>query len=734
MTTDANTDTAPEVAVAQSPVTAPVAATPGHGTTMDENVSRLSGGPQSDVTLVAADEARRLLQQMILVRRFEERCVALYGKGDIRGFLHLCDGQEAIAVGVSECLRDDDAVVATYREHGQALARGVSPRAIMAELFGKREGCSHGRGGSMHLFDVARRFYGGNAIVGGGLPLALGLALADKVLRRPRVTACFFGEGAVDEGAFHETMNLASLWGLPLLMVCENNAYSMGTAVSRAEAETDLVQKARSYRVAAERIDGMDVFAVIASVAAAVDGVRRGKPFFLEMTTYRFRAHSMFDAQLYRDRAEVDRWRSKDPLRVLRARCPAISDEDEKIMQRHADQIVDDAVTFAAAGTWEDVSTLLVDVVGPAPSPPPLRTGDLMGPAHQIGSLSPSHSPSSPTAPARASTTTPTTTTTTYRACVAQALRQALHGDRRVFLMGEDIGAYGGCYAVTKGFLAEFSAERILDTPLSELAFVGAGIGAAIGGARPIVEVMTGNFSLLALDQLIHNAATLRHMSGGQIHVPVVLRLATGAGRQLAAQHSHSFEGWYAHIPGLRILAPATLEDARGMLATALHSEDPVLLFEHVALYNREGVVLEPAPAVDITQAVRRRDGNDVSVITYGGSLTRSLEAADELAASGISVAVLDLRVLRPLDDAALVREVKNTHRVVVVDEGWRSGGLSAEVVARINELCFDELDAPPARVCTEEVPLPYPRHLEEAALPSVARIVAAVRAVVMHG
>jgi pyruvate dehydrogenase E1 component beta subunit/2-oxoisovalerate dehydrogenase E1 component len=575
----------------------------------------------------------------------------------------------------------------------------------------------------MHLFDVERRFYGGNAIVGGGLPLAAGLALADRMQGRGHVTACFFGEGAVDEGAFHETMNLASLWKLPVLFVCENNLYSMGMSLGRAEADTDLLDKAHSHGVRAERVDGMDVLAVLRATRAAIAIIRSGVPFFLEMMTYRFRAHSMFDAQLYRDPAEVERWRARDPLRVLRERSPTLTDEQVRALEEHADRVVSDAVAFAAAGQREDPATLLREVTGPAPEPPPR-----MGPALALSADPPAGS----TAPATPGGSAPTATT--YRACVAQALRDVLTSDAKVFLMGEDVGAYGGCYAVTRGFLAEFGAERIRDTPLSELAFVGAGIGAAIGGVRPIVEVMTGNFSLLALDQILNNAATLRHMSNGQVRVPVVLRLATGAGRQLAAQHSHSFEGWYAHIPGLRILAPATLADARGMLVTALRSEDPVLLFEHVDLYNREGSLASDAGAVDITHAAVRREGEDVVLVTYGGSLGRCLEAAEELARSGIAAAVLDLRVLRPLDEDAIVAAVRATHRVVVVDEGWRSGSLSAEVMARINERCFDELDAPPARVCTAEVPIPYARQLEEAALPSVARIVATTRAVVRHG
>jgi len=317
---------------------------------------------------------------------------------------------------------------------------------------------------------------------------------------------------------------------------------------------------------------------------------------------------------------------------------------------------------------------------------------------------------------------------TTYREALRAALRDALARDPRVFLMGEDVGRYGGCYAVSRGLLDEFGPERIRDTPLSESAFVGAGIGAALGGMRPIVEIMTVNFSLLALDQLVNNAATLLHMSGGQLAVPLVVRMTTGAGRQLAAQHSHSLEGWFAHVPGLRIVAPATLEDARGMLWTALEDPDPVLIFEHNGLYAMEGELDEDAGPVDIDRAQVRRAGGDVSLVTYGGTLPKTLAAAEQLAGQGVEAEVLDLRTLRPLDEAAIFASVARTHRAVVVDEGWRSGSLSAEIAARIQERAFFELDAPVQRVCTEEVPIPYPRHLEEAALPQVADVVEAAR------
>jgi pyruvate dehydrogenase E1 component subunit beta len=317
---------------------------------------------------------------------------------------------------------------------------------------------------------------------------------------------------------------------------------------------------------------------------------------------------------------------------------------------------------------------------------------------------------------------------TTYREAMRQAIRDALIRDPRVFVMGEDVGRYGGCFAVTKGLLDEFGPERIRDTPLSESAFVGAGIGAAMNGMRPIVEIMTVNFSLLALDQIINNAATILHMSGGQFNVPLVIRMATGAGRQVAAQHSHSLEGWYAHIPGIRILTPATLEDARGMLWTALQEPDPVLIFEHSALYNMEGELAADAGPVNIDRAAVRRPGSDVSFITYGGTLGKALKAAEKLAAGGVNAEVVDLRTLRPLDCATVLDSVTHTHRAVIIDEGWRSGSISAEISARIMEGAFYELDAPVARVCSAEAPVPYARHLEEAALPQVPAIVDAAR------
>lgn len=663
----------------------------------------------TDKPHLTAAHVRDLLAHMIRVRHFEDKCAELYTQEKIRGFLHLYDGEEAVAAGVIPALGPEDRVVATYREHGHALIRGVPMNRVMAEMYGKATGASGGRGGSMHIFDAGTNFYGGNAIVGGGLPLAVGLALADRLRRQAHVTACFFGEGAVAEGEFHEALNLAQLWSLPVLFICENNGYAMGSALARTESVTDIRAKAASYGINARQIDGMNVVDVEAATRAALAAIREtGQPQFLECLTYRFRAHSMFDAQLYRDKAEVASWRGKGP--IVRFQTWAKSSNlihDAQIAEIEAQVAAEvaAAVDFAETSDWEPLDTLTAHVTAaerpapPAPVPPSAETVEM-----------------------------------TYREAVKQAIREAMRDDARVFLMGEDVGAYGGCYAVSKGLMDEFGPDRIRDTPLSESGFTGAGIGAAAAGMRPIVELMTVNFSLLALDQIMNTAATIRHMSGGQFGVPLVIRMATGAGKQLAAQHSHSLEGWYAHIPGLRILAPATLEDARGMLGTALQEPDPVLIFENVMLYNRSGPIAANAGAVDIDKAAIRRPGRDLSLITYGGSLYKVLEAAEALAAEGIEAEVIDLRVLRPLDDATIMASLARTRRAVVVDEGWRSGSLSAEIAARIGEQAFWHLDAPVGRVCSAEVPIPYPKHLEDASLPQVPAIIAAARAAMGKG
>ncbi|MDT8854652.1 pyruvate dehydrogenase (acetyl-transferring) E1 component subunit alpha [Paracoccaceae bacterium Fryx2] len=647
--------------------------------------------------------ARDLLRGMIRIRRFEEKCYELYTQEKIRGFLHLYDGEEAVAVGIAAALEPRDRVVSTYREHGHALARGMSMESALAEMYGKATGCAGGRGGSMHLFDAETNLYGGNAIVGGGLPLAVGLALGDRMQGGDRVTACFFGDGALAEGEFHEAMNLAALWKLPVLFALENNLYAMGTAVARVQANTDFAGRAASYGMSAESVDGNDVVAVEAAARRLVEAIRAGGgPQFLECRTYRTRPHSMFDAEKYRDKDEVAEWRKRAPITRFQSWLLGnnlLHQAEVDAIEAEVEAQLRNAVAACEQAPWEPVEDLTRHVMAETRPAPP-----------------------EPDAPAAS-------VDSTYRECCRAAITEALLRDDRVFMMGEDIGAYGGCYAVSMGLLAEFGPERIRDTPLAESGFTGAGIGAALVGMRPIVEIMTVNFSLLALDQILNTAATIRHMSGGQFGVPLVIRMATGAGRQLAAQHSHSLEAFFAHIPGLRVVAPATLEDARGMLATALEDPDPVIVLEHVMLYNMAGRIAGNAGAVDIDRAVIRRPGRDVTVISWSYSLWKALEAAEALAKDGIEAEVIDLRSLRPLDDATIIASVSRTRRAVVVDEGWRTGSLSAEIAARVQEACFWHLDAPVARVCSAEVPVPYPKHLETAALPQVADIIAAVKA-----
>lgn len=658
---------------------------------------------------------QQLWREMLRMRRFEACCVELYQAQKIKGFLHLYDGEEAVAAGVMSALDARDAVVATYREHGQALARGLPMRELLAEMLGRVEGCCRGRGGSMHIFDRARRFFGGNAIVGAGLPLATGIALADQRLRPGAVTACFFGEGAVAEGAFHESLNLAALWKLPLLFVCENNGYAMGVPLAIGESQPEIFRKAAAYRIEAEAVDGMDPVAVAVAARRAVEWLRAGQgPYLLECRTYRFRAHSMFDAQAYRSRDEVEAWRERDPVTRMRAWLQAshqISETEAIAIEAKVEAEIAEALAWAEAGSPEPLAELERFV--------------LMESVVQEESVTRAAPPASvPATPA-------TGEKTSYREACRQAIRAALRAEPRVLLLGEDVARYGGCYAVSKGLLDEFGPERIVDTPLAENAVVGAGIGAAVAGLRPIVEVMTCNFSLLALDPIVNGAATLAHMSGGQFAVPLVVRMATGGGRQLAAQHSHSFEGWFAHIPGLKVLAPATVEDARHMLAAALADPNPVLLFEHIMLYASEDLLDPSVTAVDIERAKVRRPGGDVTIATYGWSLSKCLEAARQLAGEGIAAEVIDLRVLRPLDSGTVIESLRKTHRIVIVDEGWKSGSISAELAARIAEQALYELDAPVRRLCAREVPVPYAEQLEAACLPQVAEIVDAVRALV---
>jgi 2-oxoisovalerate dehydrogenase E1 component len=649
-----------------------------------------------------AGPLRRLFEAMVLIRAFEPEAERQYKAAKIGGYCHLATGQEAAHAGAIGAMDDDDVLVAAYRDHGIALARGVAPEAVMAELFGRVDGCAHGRGGSMHLLDVGRNFFGGWGIVGGHLPVATGLAL--EVARRgePRAVLCELGDGAVNTGAWHESLNLAALWRLPIIFYVVNNVYGMGTHVERASAEPELHRRARAYRMHGERIDGDDLEAVYEATGRLLARARDERaPAVLEAMTYRYRGHSVADAGLsYRTKEEIEEHRRHDPIDRAAARL-GLDDADVERIRERAEARVREAVEFADSSPEPDVGSL--------------------GEHVYVDS-----------APAVAEPETGATTTMTVRDALRLALREEMERDERVFLLGEEIGLFQGSYRVTAGLLDEFGEERVRDTPISEEGFVGAAIGAAMGGGRPVVEIMTVNFSLLAMDQIVNNAAKVHYMFGGEAGCPLVIRMPGGGGSQLTAQHSQSFDAWFAHVPGLKVLAPATPADARGLLKAAIRDDDPVLVLESFPLYNQKGDVPDDPDAVTpIGRARVAREGADLTIVAHSYAVVRALSVAERLADEhDVSVEVIDLRSLRPLDFDTVAESVGKTTRALCVEEGWATYGVTAEIAARIQDACFDSLDAPVRRVGASEVPLPYAKNLERAALLGEDEIAAAARAV----
>jgi len=608
---------------------------------------------------VDAEAAKRLLSDMLLIRRFEEKAAEGYALGKIGGFLHLYIGEEAVAVGATSVLRPDDYAISAYREHGHCLAKGSDPKRVMAELYGRRDGLSKGKGGSMHLFDRSTNFLGGHAIVGAHLPIAVGVAFAIKYRGGDQVIVCYFGDGAVPEGEFHEAMNLAALWKLPVIFLCENNRYAMGTSVERALAQTEIWKFGQTYGIPAEKVDGMDVLAVRDAVGRAVARTREQKiPALIEVDTYRYRGHSMRDpaGAVYRTKEEVEREKLRDPIVLFR-----------------------DKIITAGLLSEGDIRAVVM----------------------------------------------------TYREALNMALREEMRRDPGVFVIGEEVGLYEGAYKVTQGLLKEFGPQRIVDTPIAESGFTGVGIGAAMAGLRPVVEMMTFNFALLALDQIVNSAAKMYYMSGGQFNVPIVIRGPGGPAAQLAAQHSQSMETYFYHVPGLKVVRPTTPMDAKGLLKSAIRDDNPVIFIESETLYNVKGEVPEdPDFLIPLGKAIVRREGTDVTVIAYMGMMYRAMEAAEELEKEGISVELVDPRTLRPMDTETIIKSVRKTHRVVVVEAGAGFAGMGSEIAASVTEQAFDDLDAPVERVTGANAPMPYARNLEKLKTPSKDWIVAAVRRV----
>jgi 2-oxoisovalerate dehydrogenase E1 component len=669
------------------------------------------------------EELLTYLRQMMEIRALENNIADLLGRAVLKGASHLYAGQEAIAVGAVAALRDDDLITSTHRGHGHAHAHGdkaaKTPEAkqahynqMMAEVLGRSGGYCKGKGGSMHIADVVHGNLGATGIVGGNLPVAVGAGLAQKLQGTDRVVVCFFGDGAANEGNFHEALNMASLWNLPVVFVAENNLYAMSVPWAKASKLLDIADRACAYGIPGEVVDGMDVLAVRGAVARAVTRARCGEgPTLLEAKTYRYYGHSHSDPRAYRTKEEEAAWRKRDPVRGLHEGLLALGllKEDEYVQ---LDQTVQDklaqAMAYSEASPEPEASELETDVFAPAKWGPvqveaerELRERVRAAPKMRVIS---------------------------YAQALVEAMREEMLRDPRIFVMGEDVGLYGGAYGATRGLFQEFGEWRVLDTPISEATIGGAAVGAAMAGMRPIAEIMYVDFTPLAMDQIANQGAKNRYMFGGKTSVPMVLRTEGGAGRAIAAHHSQSLEALWTHFPGIYVVMPATPYDAKGLLKAAIRDDNPVMFIEHKMLYKEKGPVPEEDYIIPFGIADVKREGKDVTLVTYSRMVLRALEAAEQLAKEGIDVEVIDLRTLKPLDMDAIVRSVKKTGRLVGVTEAYENTSFITEVMAQVNELAFDWLDAPMIRVAAKNVPVPRAEGLEDLAIPNVERIRAACR------
>lgn len=649
-------------------------------------------------------------RRMALVRRFEERCLELAGEGLIAGSIHLCAGQEAVAVGVAEALGADDRTVATYRGHGWALACGVPPVQVLAEICHREGGVNGGRGGSAHFSAIEHGFLGENSIVGAGVPIACGAALASQVRDEGRVVVVSIGDGATNQGAVHEALAFAAARNLPVVIVVEHNGWSEMTPTASMVRVTNLAERAAGYGIPGRTIDGGDPAAVRAAVEAAAEEARSGTgPVLLEAKTVRLLGHYNRDIEHYRSQEDRDQAAAADPVERLRA-------------QLEADGVERDAIDAADAAARAEVDAATAAVREMA-QPDPATARD-----HLYAAAAPLPAPLPDPGEPRGEQLS-------YVKAVTSALHTELADRPEVVVYGEDVGGAGGIFGATRGLQAEFGAERVFDTPIAESAILGSAVGAAIEGLRPVVEIMWADFMLVAFDQLVNQAANVRYVSRGAQQAPMVVRTQQGATPGSCAQHSQSLEALLAHVPGLRVGLPATPQDAYAMLRAAVADDDPCVLIEARSLYQLRGAVDVGAPVEPIGGARVRRAGADATIITWGAIQHVAMAAAEQLAAEGIEIGVVDLRWLSPLDDAALDYAVAaGNGRVMVVHEANLTGGFGAEIAAGIQEHRFDELDAPVVRVAALDSRIPAAPALQDEILPGVERIAAAARQLVVAG
>ncbi len=652
---------------------------------------------------VTSTQLRDMLRTMLLIRHFEERVHALYQEGGLKGTAHSSVGQEAIAAGACAALQPKDFILSHHRGHGHCIAKGASVNRMMAELMGKADGICGGFGGSMHIADFDLNILGANGIVGAAMGLGLGAGLAAQMGKTGQVGIAFFGDGAANEGIFHEAMNMAALWKLPLIFFCENNQYALSTRAADSIAGMNIALRATGYGVLNAVINGNDSSAVYAAVIAAAARARAGEgPTLIEATTFRWDDHNMRPSwPNYRTEEEETKGKSSDPITNAAAalsRMQAMTEAEYNDLVRETKEIVEASVAFAKASPEPKVESLDQAVMAPLK----VSTGALPAPG---------------------------TRALSYGEAIGEAMAQEMTRDEKVFLIGEDISKMGGVFGVTRG-LGKAFGSRVMDTPISEQAIAGAAVGAALSGYRPVVEIQIFDFVTLMMDMIVNQAAKLRFMLGGKVKVPVVFRGPQGGGVRLAAQHSQSLEAWFAHVPGLVVLAPSTPYDAKGLMAAAIRDDNPCIFLETKTLYlGKPAPVPEESYVIPIGVADIKRAGTDVTVIATLAMVDRALQAADELAKDGISVEVIDPRTLRPLDMDCFVASVKKTNRCLVVHEAWRTGGLGAEIAAEINERAFDWLDAPVTRLGARDVPMPFNATLERAVIPSTKDIIAAVKA-----
>jgi len=651
-----------------------------------------------------------LFEKMVLLRRFESTAQLACRRGETPGFLHLYIGEEATGVGVCAHLRRTDWVTSTHRGHGHALAKGGDPRRIMAELFGKADGICGGRGGTMHLYDRSIGLFGTNGVVGAGIGHATGAGIAARQQGRDDIGVSFFGDGASNHGAFHEVLNFAAVQKAPAVFVCENNLYATATPFRTVTLNTDIASKAASYGMPGVSVDGNDVFAVWLAMQEATARARAGEgPTLIEARTYRTVGHHEGDPVVgtYRTQEEIDAWVKRDPVEMWRRRLidefGVASSEELAAIDARIEKEIAEALEFARNS--------------PEPDPATVRRNVYASPLNPPEALQP--------APAG------TTRTQGWLEAVRDGIAEEMRANPTILYFGEGTGERGGSFAHTKGLWAEFGPDRMVDTPISEQGFTATAVGASATGARTVSDLMFADFAFETAGQIFLQAAKLRYMSNGQMSAPMVVRVGAGALRSSGPHHSGIYHPIFAHMPGLIVCVPSNPADAKGLMKTALRAGDPVIMLEPKALFASKGEVPVEEYFVPFGKARIARAGTDITIVAAGQQVQKSLEAAETLSGQGIEAEVVDLRTIMPLDIETIVASVRKTHRLLVVDEAWAMCGIGGEIAQSVNELAYDELDAPAGRVHTAPTSHPFAPVLERAMLVDAPRIVGAARSVI---